>query len=1176
MLLVAGPYHWPAGPEVLVNSYTPDRQTEPSIAMDGDGDYVIAWSSSDQNGFDYDVYAQRFNAAGAPQGPEFRVNTSTANTEWNASVAMDADGDFVIAWESAVIGAYVVYAADVYAQRYNAAGVPQGAEFRVSSSTTVNDLAPSVAAEADGDFVIAWESFYPDPPFYTGIYAQRYDAAGAAQGANVLVSTTLAGASAMVAMDGDGDYVVTWEFLADIYAQRFSALGIRQGGEFRVNSFTSDWQLEPHVAMDADGDFVVAWMSRVGSDYSYDVFARRFNAAGAAQGIEFRVNTYTTYTQQRACIAMDAAGDFVVSWQSYQQDGSKYGVYAQRYAAAGVAQGTEFRVNAHTTDNQVTPSAAMDADGDFVVTWNSRYQDGDEDGVYMQRYTMFGPASAATAGDRVWNDSNANGIQDAGEAGIAGATVELFSASGAGVTSVTTGAAGLYSIPMLAGTSAFLRFVTPAGMFITHANRGVDDELDSDGDRATGLTPVFSTGAAGTTNTSLDAGFSLPGSVGGVAFNDRSGDGVRNGGEEVLAGFDVFLDLDGDGVLDPGEPNGLTDAAGEYEFSNLFADTYRLGIVDQVQWLEPARSPFLIVPDATTPINLALRTSAPDSIDTAQGPEFRANSYTTNAQLAPAVATDADGDFIVVWQSMHQDGNQGGIYAQRYNAAGAPQGGEFRVNTTTSGHQSLPSVAMDDAGDFVVAWATDGPITGFDIFAQRYNAAGVKQGNEFRVNTITSVAQTEELAVAMDADGDFVVAWEDYGSIQVRRYNAAGVPFPVVYEYGFDKTAPSVAMDADGDFVVGWRRTTFNYPDPPDLILVRRYNAAGVPQGDGFVVGAGTAIGNEGPSLAMADDGDFIVSWVGYDADQTGIIARRYSAAGLPQGAEFLVNTYTTGIQSWPSAAMDASGGFIIAWTSTDQDGHGQGSYAQRFNAAGLRQGEEFRVNSQTTSNQHLPSSAMDADGDFVVSWQSYQQDGSNYGVYAQRYTVAQRPAITASQFVWQTAPQRIELTFDQDVSTSLSTADLVLRNETTGVTIPSSSIVMNWNAAMRTATFRFPTLPNGGSLPDGRYRATLAAAGVSNAAGTTIAVDYALDFFVLAGDANRDGRVNLQDFNILAANFGQSSSDFAHGDFNYDGQVNLRDFNILAGRFGASVSPPEGMPRAAADETTRASCPMN
>jgi methionine-rich copper-binding protein CopC len=249
---------------------------------------------------------------------------------------------------------------------------------------------------------------------------------------------------------------------------------------------------------------------------------------------------------------------------------------------------------------------------------------------------------------------------------------------------------------------------------------------------------------------------------------------------------------------------------------------------------------------------------------------------------------------------------------------------------------------------------------------------------------------------------------------------------------------------------------------------------------------------------------------------------------------------------------MDAGGDFVVTWQSAEQDGSAYGVYAQRYNAAGVPQGTEFRANTHTASHQRISSAAMDADGDFVLVWNSYYQDGFFSSIYARRYDVSTRPAVTASQFVWQSAPQRIEFTFDQDVSASLSTADLVLRNLTTSTTIPSSSIVMNWNAATRTATFRFPTLPNGGSLPDGRYRATLAAAGVSNAAGTTIAVDYALDFFVLAGDANRDARVNLQDFNILAANFGQSGRDFSRGDFNYDMIVNLADFNILAARFGS------------------------
>ena len=93
--------------------------------------------------------------------------------------------------------------------------------------------------------------------------------------------------------------------------------------------------------------------------------------SASADGPEFQVNTYTTSVQALPSVAMDADGDFVVAWHSGNfgsgQDGSLYGIYAQRYNAAGVAQGSEFQVNTHTTERQAFPSVAMDADGDFVV-----------------------------------------------------------------------------------------------------------------------------------------------------------------------------------------------------------------------------------------------------------------------------------------------------------------------------------------------------------------------------------------------------------------------------------------------------------------------------------------------------------------------------------------------------------------------------------------------------------------------------------------------------------------------------------------------------------------------------------------------------------------------------------------------------------------------------------------
>ncbi len=385
----------PIGPEIRVNTQVADNQRNPSVAMDADGDYVVTWQSYTQDGDGPGIYAQRYNAAGVTQGREFRVNTFTTNHQLLPSVAMDAEGDFVITWQS--------YTQDgsgygIYAQRYNAAGVRQGNEFPVNTFTTSQQRNPSVAMDADGDFVVTWSSDGQDGSFY-GIYAQRYNAAGVRQGSEFRVNTftTSQQRNQSVAMDADGDFVVTWTSdtqdgsFSGVYAQRYNATGVRQGSEFRINTSTTSGAAIPSVAMDADGDFVVTWQS-FGQDGSFaGIYAQRYNAAGVTQESEFRVNTFTTNSQSNTSMAMDADGDFVVTWQSRDQDGSDYGIYAQRYNAAGVTQGSEFHVSTFTTKSQANPSVAMDASGDFVVTWQSGDQDGSGYGIYAQRYQLDAP-----------------------------------------------------------------------------------------------------------------------------------------------------------------------------------------------------------------------------------------------------------------------------------------------------------------------------------------------------------------------------------------------------------------------------------------------------------------------------------------------------------------------------------------------------------------------------------------------------------------------------------------------------------------------------------------------------------------------------------------------------------------------------------------------------------------
>ncbi|MCU0431637.1 MAG: T9SS type A sorting domain-containing protein [Cytophagaceae bacterium] len=380
----------PAGAEFRVNTYTTSAQENASVAMDSDGDFVVTWSSDDQDGSSYGIYGQRFNASGIAQGSEFRVNTYTASVQSSSAIAMDSDGDFVITWMSNLQDGSTF---GIYGQRFNASGIAQGSEFRVNTITVGQQRNPAIAMDLDGDFVIAWQS-QGDGSGY-GVYAQRYNASGVAQGSEFRVNTYTTNGQfyPSIAMDSDGDFVIAWSSqgqdgsLNGVYAQRFNASGEAQGLEFRVNGYTTNSQEFPSIAMDSDGDFVIAWSSRDQDGSGVGIYAQRYNASGAALDFEFRVNTYTAIDQKNSSISMDSDGDFVVTWEGYEEL-YNYGIYGRRYNASGAAQGAEFKINTFSIGYQITPAIAMDSDGDFVVTWASGEQDGSRYSVHAQRYSV--------------------------------------------------------------------------------------------------------------------------------------------------------------------------------------------------------------------------------------------------------------------------------------------------------------------------------------------------------------------------------------------------------------------------------------------------------------------------------------------------------------------------------------------------------------------------------------------------------------------------------------------------------------------------------------------------------------------------------------------------------------------------------------------------------------------
>jgi hypothetical protein len=339
------------------------------------------------------------------------------------------------------------------------------------------------------------------------------------------------------------------------------------------------------------------------------------------------------------------------------------------------------------------------------------------------------------------------------------------------------------------------------------------------------------------------------------------------------------------------------------------------------------------------------------------------------------------------------------IQAQRYDAEGAPLGSEFQVNSYTTYEQYGPAVAADAMGIFVVVWINRSnaiPVTTLTIQAQRFDNTGAPQGSQFQVNP-ASYSEPHSPAIAADAAGNFVVVWEEYmTSIQGRRYNGAGTPLGGQFQVNSYTTGakgdPGVASDSAGNFVVVWK----GGGSAGSEIQGQRFNGMGTPQGSQFAVDTYTTGSQASPDVAVDGSGNFVVVWSSIGSPgsdvSTSIQGQRYDSAGAPLGSQFQVNSYTTNPQFLPAVAADAAGNFVVVWTSigSDLDTDGRSVQGQRYDSAGMRQGAQFQVNSYSRSDQSYPAVANDPTGRFVAVWASDGSPGSDISeesVQGQRFS---------------------------------------------------------------------------------------------------------------------------------------------------------------------------------------------
>ncbi|RDI60137.1 hypothetical protein [Microvirga subterranea] len=332
------------------------------------------------------------------------------------------------------------------------------------------------------------------------------------------------------------------------------------------------------------------------------------------------------------------------------------------------------------------------------------------------------------------------------------------------------------------------------------------------------------------------------------------------------------------------------------------------------------------------------------------GSETRVNVTTADDQVSQSVTALADGGWVVTWASDGQDGNRSGVYQQRFDHNGtAASSADQLVNVTTADDQFEPSVVALADGGWVVtwtSWAQDGIAGG--IYQQRFDRNGTATSVADRLVNVTTAGDQIESSVTALADGGWVVTWASDGQ-DGSDYG--------VYQQRFDRNG-TAAFTAD-----------------------RLVN----------VITAGRQIGSSVVALA---DGGWVVTWMswGQDGDRYGVYQQWFDRNGNAASvADRLVNVTTAGNQGQTSVTALEDGGWIVVWTSYDENYTNGEIYMQVFDRNGVAASpDDILVSTTSSGMKRLPRATALADGGWVVTWTSDQTGDSN--VYQQRFLPEKAP----------------------------------------------------------------------------------------------------------------------------------------------------------------------------------------
>jgi hypothetical protein len=310
-----------------------------------------------------------------------------------------------------------------------------------------------------------------------------------------------------------------------------------------------------------------------------------------------------------------------------------------------------------------------------------------------------GLSGTGSVGDRVFNDVNANGIQDASEVGIAGVNITLTEVRTGATLTATTDASGNYSFSGLAPDNYTVTFTTPAGYSPSPATQGSNTSVDSD--PVNGAVSITLTG--GQVRTDIDAGFYQGFSVGNLVWEDFNNNGLKDALEKGLSGATVklYVDANGDNTPDGAAiATTTTDASGTYQFSNLPLNKYIVGVVIPSGYAQGDTTSTSLDPNNNID-------NDNNGINVVNG-EVQTNYLSVTGALSSLdVALKGIGSIgNFVWNDLNgngvQDVSEPGIAGVTVTVTNS-MGNSFSEETNASGFYSLPNLPP---GTYTVAFAT--------------------------------------------------------------------------------------------------------------------------------------------------------------------------------------------------------------------------------------------------------------------------------------------------------------------------------------------------------------------------------------------------------------------------------------------------------------------------------------